>query len=100
MRHQAITWYNADLLSNGLEGTNFTEILNEIQTFSFHKIHLKMLSAKWQPFCFNLNILNVLFLTVNEPNYDHSNNEQAIRIVVHLELSPDVGDITTPLDMI
>ena len=32
--HQVITWSNADLLSNGPFGTNFSEILIEIQTFS------------------------------------------------------------------
>ena len=32
-------------------GTNFSEILIKIQNFSFTKIHLKMPSAKWCPFC-------------------------------------------------
>ena len=32
-------------------GTNFGEILIKIRTFSFKNIHLKMLSAKWRPFC-------------------------------------------------
>ena len=31
--------------------TYFGEILIQIQTFSFIKIHLKLSSAKWQPFC-------------------------------------------------
>ena len=31
-------------------GTNFSEILTEIQNFSFMKMHLKMSSAKWRPF--------------------------------------------------
>ena len=39
------------LLSIGPLGTNFSEILLKIQNFSFMKMHLKILSAKWQPFC-------------------------------------------------
>ena len=30
---------------------NFTEILIKIQNFSLTKMHLKILSVKWQPFC-------------------------------------------------
>ena len=44
--HQAITWTNAALLSIGLLGTNFSEIWIGILSFSFKKMHLKMLSAK------------------------------------------------------
>ena len=36
IRRQAITWTNADLLSNGPSGTNVNEIWIEILTFSFH----------------------------------------------------------------
>ena len=32
-------------------GTNFSEILSEIDTFSFKKMRLKTSSAKWRPFC-------------------------------------------------
>ena len=31
--------------------TNFSEILIKMQNFSFTKMHLKILSAKWRPFC-------------------------------------------------
>ena len=31
--------------------TNFSEILIKIQNFSFTEMHLKILSAKWRPFC-------------------------------------------------
>ena len=44
--------------------TNFSEILIGIQTFSFKKMHLKMLSAKWRPFCLDLNVLRVCKETV------------------------------------
>ena len=50
---------NAGILLIGPLGTNFSEILIEIQTFSFPKIHLKMSSAKCQPFCLGLNVLTV-----------------------------------------
>ena len=36
-------------------GTNFSEILIRIQTFSFKKMHLRVLSEKWCPFCLSLN---------------------------------------------
>ena len=45
MRRQAITWTNADLLSFEPLGTNFSEILIEILTFSFKKMRLKMSSV-------------------------------------------------------
>ena len=54
---QAIIWTNAGILLIGPSGTNFNEILIGIQTFSFKKIHLKMSSAKWHPFCLGLNVL-------------------------------------------
>ena len=56
-RRQAIIWTNAGILLIGPLGTNFSEILMEIHTFSFKKMHLKMLSAKWRPFCLGLNVL-------------------------------------------
>ena len=56
-RRQAIIWTNAGILSIGPLGTNFSEILIEINTFSFKKMHLKMSSAKWRPFCLGLNVL-------------------------------------------
>ena len=49
-RRQAIIWTNARILLIGPLGTNFTEILIVIHTFSFKKMHLKMASAKWRPF--------------------------------------------------
>ena len=59
-RHQAIIWTNAGILSIGHLGTNFSEILIEIHTFSFKKMHLKRSSGKWQPFCLGLNVLRMI----------------------------------------
>ena len=56
-RHQAITWTNVGMLLIGLLATNFSEMIIEIHTFSFKKIHLKMSSGKWRPFCLGLNVL-------------------------------------------
>ena len=49
-RHQAIIWTNSGILLIGPLGTNFSEILIKIQTFSLQKICLNMPSAKWRPF--------------------------------------------------
>ena len=56
---QAIIWTSAGILLpvTGPLGTNFSEILIKIHTFSFKKIHLKLSSGKWRPFCLSLNVL-------------------------------------------
>ena len=45
-RRQAIIWTNAGILLIGPLEKNFIEILMEICTFSFKKMHLKMLFGK------------------------------------------------------
>ena len=56
-QRQAIIWTNAGILLIGPLWTNFSEILIDIPTFSFKKMHLKVSSAKWRPFCLGLNVL-------------------------------------------
>ena len=56
-RRQAIIWTNAVILLIGPLGTNFSENLIKIITFSFTKMRLKVSSAKWWPFCLGLNVL-------------------------------------------
>ena len=56
-RRQAIIWTNTGILLIGPLGTNFSEILIKIHTFSFKRMHLKMSSGKCRPFCFGLNVL-------------------------------------------
>ena len=56
-RRQAMIWTNAGILLIGPLGTNFSEILIEIYTFSFKKMHLKMLSGNWRPSCLGFNVL-------------------------------------------
>ena len=54
---QNIIRTNAGILLIGHLGGNFNEISNKIHTFLIKKIHLKMLSGKWQPFCLGLNVV-------------------------------------------
>ena len=59
-RRQAIIWTSAGILLIGPLVTNFSEILIEIHNFLFKKMHLKMSSGKWRPFCLGLNLLTVV----------------------------------------
>ena len=63
-RRQAIIWTNAGLLLIEPLGTNFSEILIEILTFSFKKMRLKVPSAKRWPFCLGLNGLTYLWFAL------------------------------------
>ena len=56
-RHQAIIWTNAGILLIPTLGTNFSEILIEINTFSLKKMHLEISSGKRRPSCLGPNVL-------------------------------------------
>ena len=56
-RRQAIMWPNAGVLSIGLLETNLSDILFEIQTFSFKNVHLEISSTKCQSCYLGLNAL-------------------------------------------
>ena len=56
-RRNAIIWTNAGILLIGPLGTNFSEILIKIHTFSFKKMHFRMSFGKWQLFYLSLNVL-------------------------------------------
>ena len=58
-RRQAIIWTIAGIFLIQTLGTNFSEILREIYTFSFKKMHLKTSSGKCRPSCLGLNVLSV-----------------------------------------
>ena len=69
---QVTSWNNAIFLSIGPLGTKFNKISIKIQQHQFKKMHLKMLSAKWQailsgPQCINiwLSYYNVLNKSMN-----------------------------------
>ena len=89
---QAIIWTNAGILLIGPWGTNFSEISIGIQTFSFKKMHFKMSSVKWRPFCLSLNVLTrVVISSGNGSLFTH---HQAKTWVFHMLLSNE------PLQMI
>ena len=54
---QVIICTNAGILLIGPLRTKLSEILIEIHTFSFKKMHFKM-SGKWQPFYLSLDVMN------------------------------------------
>ena len=76
-RRQAIIWTNAGILLIGPIGTNFSEILIRIQTFSFKKMQLKMSSAKCHPICLSLNEL----ICCNVISMDSMSVHEAIHIL-------------------
>ena len=82
-RRQPIIWTNAGILLTGPLGTNFNEILIWIQTFSFKKMHLKVPSAKWRPFCLGRNVLKpgqwVQHYAMRKPRQSHA-------LITHSEL--------------
>ena len=61
-RRQAIIWIDSGILLIRTLGTNFSEILSEIHTFSLKKMHLNMSSGKKRPFCLGLNMLMACWL--------------------------------------
>ena len=89
-RRQAIIWTNAGILLIGPLGTNLSEILIKIHAFSFKKMHFKMLSGKWWPFCFSLNVLTLLsYWTFHDVMWHHPRVGAAWalqKIGCHLEL--------------
>ena len=87
-QRQVIIWTNADKLSIGLQETKFNEILIEIYTFSFKKMHLKMPSGKWQPSCLSLNVLRTVVMTQNSVYQISPRN----KIVVTLHINGLVQD--------
>ena len=69
-RRQAIIWTNAGIMLIVPLGTNFREILIEIQTFSFKKMRLKVSSAKRRPFCLGLSELKLIVNLTLQSSYD------------------------------
>ena len=62
-------YLSAAILLIGAFETNFSEVLIEISTSPFKKMHLKMLSWKWRPFCLGLNVFDPM-LTLNHDHDD------------------------------
>ena len=105
-RCQAIIWTNAGILLIGPLGTNFNEILIEINTFSSKKIHFKLSSGKWRPFCLDLNVLMILLSTFRESMHIYrkisnirrikSPNLNVSRLVLQLSLPNTTRTTRTP----
>ena len=87
-RRQAIIWTNAGILLIRPLGINFSEIFNEIQTFSLKKIRLKMLSAKCCSFCLGFNVLRFPFIVCF---HYPANYEVNFEVKCQLEHKPDMG---------
>ena len=75
-RYQTIIWTNAGIVLIRTSGTNFNEIWSEIHIFTYKKLHLKLSSAKWRSFCFDLNIL--INLPGDELKLDESNHDKVL----------------------
>ena len=73
IRRQAIIWTNAGILLIRTLGTNFSEILIQIRTFSNKKMYLKMSSGKWRPFYLGLNVLRQIWITRLENDIIYQN---------------------------
>ena len=78
-QHQAIIWTNDGILLIWPLGTNFSEILIQILSFSFQKMHWKMSSGKWRPFHLGLNVLN--------QNFSLSCSENLTVFLIHYKLT-------------
>ena len=83
-RCQAIIWTNAGMMSIGPLGTNLSEILLEIYTFSFKKMHLKTSSGKWRTSCLGLNVLRVVSLPLDDCS---SANEESSKYMITLDFA-------------
>ena len=83
-RCQAIIWTSAGILLIGPWGTNFSEVLIGIHTFSFKKIHLKMSSAIWRSFCLGLNVL------IKEPKWNNTIGNQLKTLLARLFYDPNM----------
>ena len=98
-RLQAITWTNVGILLIGLLGTNFKEMLIEIHTFSFNKIHLKMSSGKWRPFCLGLNVLRLYPLLTHyglvKPCNDIDLDQQWLMMILRMIKEPCISILTS-----
>ena len=95
-RRQAIIWTNAGILLIGPLGTNFSEILIKVFTFSFKKMHVKMSSGKWRPFCLGLNVLTWFSCSPVTQPYKISTVTKTVFQLAHFTMTPAVVAACTP----
>ena len=84
-RRQAIIWTNAGILLIRTLGTNFSEILSKIHTFSFKNMHFKMSSAKWRQLCLGLNVLIISEVLQHSSEGNITRNTQDIYLWYEFE---------------
>ena len=99
-RRQAITWTNAGILLIGPLGTNLNEILIKIQTFSFTKMHLKISSPKWRPFCLGLNVSIESVLHVSSCKYVLNLREKCHVIVTQVKMPSSSGKYQSSITLL
>ena len=80
-RRQTIIWTDAVILLIWPLGINFSEMSIEIHAFLFKKMHVKISSAKWRPFCLGLNVLSS---TANDWYHMESNRNDTSIIILFL----------------
>ena len=97
-RRQAIISTNAGILLIRPSGTNFSEILIAIHTFSFNKVPSKMSSGNWRPFCIGLNMLRRLaFVTEPKaPNTYNMSYASSVSIKAHIVRSAAFAGLPEP----
>ena len=83
---QAIIWTNAGISLIGPLETNFSEILIGVQTFSFKKMHLKVLSAKWRPFCLGFNKLMMSYGDIDLGQHWLNNGLVKYQVIVWIKV--------------
>ena len=94
VQRQAITWTNVDLLSIRPFWTNFSEIQIKIQDFSFMKMHLKMLSVKWWPFCpGEMSWISLRWMSGHLPNEINIGLVNGLVLSVHTHAFPVVYEL-------
>ena len=91
MRRQTTIWNNAGILLIEPIGTNFSEILIEIHTFSFMEMHLKMSSGKWRSFCLGPNVIYERSrVSKSDP---HSSRTTSVQILITFCVGPCYNEI-------
>ena len=83
-RRQAIIWTNGEILLIGPLGTNFSEILIEILTFSFKNMRLKVSSAKRWPICLGLNVLSEMDISFRHKLFINQKESWSEGLVINI----------------
>ena len=73
------------------EQNKFQWTLIRIQALSFKKMHLKILSAKWRPFCLGLNVFRmgmpmIMMLTILMTIAKYSEPKMIIRFAIFIKI--------------